>query len=138
MAKHIFINASVVVAGIDLSDQVESVTLAVSTSKVPATPFNSPQRYTSPGIQLVADPVITFYQNYAAGKAYATFWPLWVASTVFTITMKADAGPRAVTNPEWSVPVYVLSMPLMSGTRGARHMAPVTVTPGGLLTIATA
>lgn len=138
MAKHIFINASVVVNGVDLSDQVESVMLAVGQNKVPATPCGAGQLYTKPGLRIVTDPVITFYQNYAAGKAYATFFPLWLAGTVFVLVVKADAGPRAVTNPEWSVPVYLVGMPVLGGTRGARHMAPVTVTAGGLLTVATA
>lgn len=104
-----------------------------------ATLYGDGQTYAKPtGVQTVTDPVLTFYQDYAPGKVYQTFLGLWQLKTIFNLVAKVDAGGRSVTNPEWTVPVVVARLPIMVGTRGARHMAPVTCTVAGLVTILTA
>jgi hypothetical protein len=102
------------------------------------TPYGAPQAYSgATGIQTVTDPVITFYQDYAPGKTYATFLTLWQNQSVFNIVAKADSGARALTNPEWTIPALVTKLPVMTGTRGSRHMAPITCTVAGIVSIAT-
>lgn len=137
LGKHVLWDVALVVNGIDLSDHVESVTLAVGQDQIPATPAGVRQKYSKPGHQTVTDPVITFYQDYAPGKVYATFLALWQNQQIFTIVGKAFSGARSPTNPEWTIPVFVGALPLLAGKRGDRHMAPVTCAVGGVLTIAT-
>ena len=95
------------------------------------------QDYDMPGTQNLGDPQITFYQDYAAAKVYATFFALFTARSVFNLVVKADAGANALTNPAWTIPVFVSKKPLLQGKRGDRHMAPVTLKAAGLMTIAT-
>lgn len=137
MAKHVLWNLSLIVNGVDLSDHVQAIDLEVGQTKVDNAPIRSAQAYTRPGVLTVTDPVLTFYQDYATGKTYQTFMALWQNQTVFNLVIKADAGARALTNPEWTIPVYVLNMPVMVGKRGDAHMAPITCTVAGLVTIAT-
>ena len=138
MAKHIFYNASVVVNGVDLSDRVESVEMIVGTNDQPAAAMSEVQDYGMPGTLTVSNPQINFYQDYAASEVYATLVAAWQARSTFNLVCKADAGATAPTNPQWTLPVYVAQMPLLQGTRGERHMAPVTCGVAGVLSIATA
>lgn len=138
MAKHVFLNASVKANSIDLSDHVESVSLDVGLETQAVMPYGGTQRYVAAtGVQTVTDPVITFYQDYAPGKVYATFLALWQSQASFNLVMKPDAGAKSATNPEWTVPVLLKSMPVMTGKRGDRHMAPVTCAVAGAIAIAT-
>ena len=123
--------------GVDLSDHVESLTLEVGQENADNTPMGSIQRYGVPGMQTITNPTMTFYQDYATGKVYATLVALWQGQTIFNVVCKADAGARALTNPEWTVPVYLAKMPVLMGRRGDRHLAPVTCAAAGLATIAT-
>lgn len=137
MAKHIFYNVSLVVNAVDLSDHVEAFTLEFGLNKQVAAAMQDLQDYDMPGTQVVSDPVITFYQDYATSKVYQTCIALYTNRTTFNIVGKADAGARALTNPEWTVPVFILKLPIMMGKRGDRHMAPVTLAPAGLATVLT-
>lgn len=114
------------------------MTLEVGLETQVVTPFGATQYYNgSTGMQTITDPVITFYQDYAPGKVYATFLALWNSQASFNLVMKPDAGARATTNPEWTVPVLLKSMPVLMGKRGDRHMAPITCTVAGVVSIAT-
>lgn len=138
MAKHIFYNASIIINGVDLSDHVESVSgIELGINAQAAAAMGEVQDYDMPGTQNLGDPTITFYQDYAAAKVYATLITLFTNRTTFNLLVKADAGANAVTNPQWTIPVFLSKKPLLAGTRGARHMAPVTFKVAGLMTIAT-
>lgn len=134
MAKHIFYNVSLVANSIDLSDHVESLTLEVGLNKQAAAAMQDLQDYDMPGTQVISNPVLTFYQDYATSKVYQTLQPLYTNRTVFNIVAKADAGANAASNPAWTVPVFIMKMPIMTGKRGDRHMAPVTLAAAGLAT----
>jgi len=73
----------------------------------------------------------------AWGKVYATLMALWTARSTFTLVLKADAGATATTNPQFTVTVFIANMPVISGTRGDRHMTNVTFQPASALAIAT-
>lgn len=136
-AKHIFYNASVTVNSVDLSDHVEEVSLVATTNKQFASAMSELNDYTMPGTLALSDITATFYQDYAASKVYITLYTAWAARTTFNVVLKADSGATAATNPSWTVPVYVASMPVMQGKRGDRHMAPVTLAVAGAHTVAT-
>jgi hypothetical protein len=136
VAKHIFYNNSLVVNGVDLSDHVESFSLEAGINKQAAAAMGEIQDYDMPGTQVITDPTVTFYQDYATAKVYQTLVGLYTNRTVFNIVAKADAGANAPTNPAWTVPVFISKMPVMMGKRGDRHMAAVTLAPAGLATIA--
>lgn len=137
MAKHKLYNQSVVANSVDLSTHAESVEFDVNTEELPAAGFQELQNYNLAGVQVIGDIVIGFYQDFAAAKTYATLFTLWQNQTVFNLVIKNDAGATAATNPAFTFPVFVKKKPVISGTRGQRHMAPVTFSIAGVMTVAT-
>lgn len=137
MAKHVFYNNSLTVNAVDLSDHVEMVTLEVETNEQFASAMGELEDYNMPGTKKVGNVQATFYQDYAASKVYITLYTAWTARTTFNIICKPDAGANATTNPSWTVPVFVKKMPIMTGKRGDRHMAPVEFSTAGAITVAT-
>lgn len=137
MAKHVFYNNSLVVNSVDLSDHVEEMSLVATTNEQFASAMGEVNDYNMPGTLKLSPVTATFYQDYAASKVYITLYTAWAARTTFNIVCKADSGANATTNPAWTIPVFVGSMPVMSGKRGDRHMAPVTFSIAGNHSIAT-
>lgn len=135
--KHILYDVSMVVNAIDLSDHVESVEFVVNLEEQAADAMGDVQRYNLVGLQMISDPKVTFYHDFAAAKVYATLETAWAARTTFNIVAKGQSGANATTNPAWTIPVFVKSMPIFKGKHGDRHMADVTFGIAGLVTIAT-
>mgnify|MGYP001594984946 CR=1 FL=1 len=135
--KHTFYDASIVVNGTDLSTRVEKVEVMVGINKQVGSAMGDLQDYSIPGTLTVSDPVVEFYQDYDTAKVYATLKALQVARTIFNLVCKASSAATSATNPAWTIPCFVAEMPLLSGTRGDRHMSPVTFAVAGELTIAT-
>lgn len=131
MAKHIFYDNSLTVNGVDLSDHVEEISLIATTNKQDAAAMGDINDYSMPGTNAISDITVTFYQDYASSKVYATLNTAWAARTTFNIVCKPASGAASATNPQWTIPVFVASMPVMSGKRGDRHMAPVTLAVAG-------
>lgn len=136
--NHSLYDASLVVNGVDLSAKVESVTFEVNTNMVDAAAMGNVQDFGMASTLSVSDPTVTFYQDYAAAKTYATLYAAWLARTPINIVGKASSGARSTTNPEWTLPCIVKKMPLLTGKRGDRHMAPVTFGVAGDLSVLTA
>lgn len=137
MAKHVFYNNSLTVNSVDLSDHVEEISLVATTNKQFASAMGELNDYSMPGTLALSDITVTFYQDYASAKVYATLNTAWAARTTFNIVCKPDSGANAATNPAWTIPVFVASMPVMQGKRGDRHMAPVTLAVAGAHSVAT-
>lgn len=136
--KHVLYDVSLVVNSVDLSDHVEQVTFGeMGTNGQAAAAMGELQDYDMPGTLMISDPQVTFYHDFAAAKVYATLYAAWIARTVFNVVGKASSGANAVTNPAWTIPVFVGKAPMMTGKRGDRHMAPVTFKVAGALAVAT-
>lgn len=138
MAKHILYNASLVVNGVDLSDHVESVSYEEGLDGQRADAMSEAQKYEMPGLINIGDISVTFYQDYATSKVYQTIHPLVLARSTFNITVKADSGANAPTNPAFTIAVFVRRKPVFSGTHGERHMSQVVFAPAGVQSIAIA
>lgn len=137
--KHVLYDVSLVINSVDLSDHVESLTFGeMNTNKQDAAAMSELQDYSMPGTLMITDPVVTFYHDYAASKIYATFYAAWIARTTFNAVGKASSGARTPTNPEWTIPCFIGKAPMMTGKRGDRHMAPVTLAVAGVLSVLTA
>ena len=133
--KHIFYDCSLVVNSVDLSDHVEKFELMMGLNDHPAAAMGELQDYSLPGTQVVGDPKITFFMDYAASKVYATLYAAWAARTIFNIVAKASSAADGATNPAWTVPCFVKDAPVMGGTRGDRHMADVTLKVAGAISV---
>jgi hypothetical protein len=136
--KHVLWDVSMVVNSVDLSDHAETVAFGeMNTNKQEAAAMGEIQDYSMPGTLMITDPVVTFYADFAAAKVYATLYAAWIARTVFNIVGKASSGANSTTNPAWTIPVFLGKAPMMTGTRGNRHMTPTTFAVAGALSVAT-
>jgi hypothetical protein len=133
--KHILWDVSLMIDDVDLSDHVESIEITVGINKQAAAAMSELQDYSMAGTITITDPKVTFYQDYATAKVYATMFAAWQARTVFEVRAKPSSGAAAIDNPEWTIPCFVGEMPVMTGTRGDRHMTAVTLTVAGLFTV---
>jgi len=138
VAKHILYNASVTLNSVDLSDHVESVELKVETASQPAAAMGDIEDYSIPGTRAVSDITINLFQDFASSKTYATLMTLWTNRTSFNAVIKADAGSKAPTNPEFTTSVFIKSFPVVSGKRGDTHMTQLVLAPAAAMSIATA
>lgn len=138
MAKHVLVNASVVLNAVDLSDHVEKVSFVVGLNGQAAAAMSEFQDYEMPSTQKVSDISLTMYQDFAASKVYATLMTLYTNRTTFNAVIKNDAGGNAPTNPQFTVAVFIRSYPIVNASRGDRHMSDIVLAPAGLMAIATA
>ncbi len=125
MAKHVLYDVSLTVNGVDLSDHVESVSFVATTNGQAAAAMSEVNDYEMPGTLKLSDPQVTFYQDYASAKVYATLQAAWAARTTFNIVAKPTSSAASATNPQWTIPVFVKTHPVLAASRGDRHMAPV-------------
>jgi hypothetical protein len=126
MAKHVLYNAVVVVNGVTLTDRVKSVSYNSGIAKQPAAAMGEAQSYSMPGVQEPEDITIEFYQDYANTNVYQTHTALYQARTVFTLAVKADSASDSATNPNFTASVFITKMPMINGSRGDAHMAPIS------------
>jgi hypothetical protein len=61
-----------------------------------------------------------------------------LARTVFPVLAKASRGATGPDNPEWTIPCFVGEAPVISGTRGDRHMTSITLAVAGQFSVAIA
>jgi hypothetical protein len=137
MAKHVFYNGSVLLNAVDLSDHVDSVSFVVTLNDAPSAGLQEIEDYSMPGTRSVSDITLNMFQDFAASKTYATLSALWTARTIFNAVLKDDAGGNAPTNPQFTIPVFIKSFPIISAKRGDGHMSQLVLKPAGTMTIAT-
>ena len=135
MAVLAFLDASVVVNAVDLSDHVKQATIATSTDDLDDTAMGDTYRSRIAGLKDWSV-TIQFHQDFAAGEVDATLFPL--LGTVTTVTIKPTSGAVSATNPSYSGSVLVNDYKPLDGSVG--DLAGVSVTwPGaGTLTRAVA
>lgn len=136
MAKHVLYNASVVANGVDLSDHDNMIEIQVGIGSGSAAAMGDAQDYdllTTKHIKVKGK----FFQDYASGKVHATFKPLFDNRTSFNLVVKADSGATSTTNEQWTIPVGIGNMTLISGSRGDVHMVDVDFTTTGTYSTAT-
>ena len=134
--KHIFYDCSLTVNGVDLSNRLERLEIRLGTNKQVGAAMGDLQDYSIAGTLTIEDITAEFYQDYDTAKVYATLRAAWEARTTINIVAKASSGATSGTNPAWTIPVFVAAMPVMQGTRGDRHMSPVSFACAGAYSIA--
>lgn len=137
MAKYVLTNASVVLNGVDLSDHVRKVSFVVTLGGADAAAMADVEDYGMPATRKVSDISLEMYQDFAASKVYATLQPLWTNRSTFNAVIKNDAGANAPTNPQFTIPVFIRTFPVVDAARGDGSMTTVVLAPAGVMTIAT-
>jgi hypothetical protein len=135
--KHMLWDVVLKIGTVDLSNHVESVEFTVGINSQAAAAMGEIQDYSMGGTLTITDPKVTFYQDFAAASVYATLQTAWAARTVFDLIGQAASGVSSPTNPKWTIPCFVGEAPVISGTRGDRHMTSITFAVAGAYTVNT-
>lgn len=135
MAKQVLSNASVIVDGNDLSAYVQSVTLSYEAELQDDTTMGDDTRSNIGGLKNWSMD-IQLVQDFAAGQVDAILFPL--VGTSFTVELKPDAGAVSTSNPKYSGTGVLGSYSPIGNSVGDLAVAPITISPAGTLTRATA
>lgn len=135
MATGNLTHAGITINSVDLSDHVTAVSLEVTYDDIDVTAYGDTIRKRAAGLG-DGSVSLTFLQDYAASKTYATLQPL--AGTTTTIAIEPDsASATGATNPTWSCSVSVNQFMYISHSIGEAHTMDVTWPLASAITIST-
>lgn len=125
MSKLIATDVKVEVDGVDLSEWAVSVEMPEEADKVDLTGFsNSGRRTYGQGLK-DGTISITFIQDFAATKVYATLAPLFDSGEEFDLIIRPDASAAiSTTNPQFTCPVKLFSFSKINAAIGDRSEVP--------------
>jgi hypothetical protein len=134
MAKIVLTNASVSIAGTDLSTSITNITLETKYDIIETTTFGNTAKTRVAGL---ADNQITldFLQDFAASSVEATIYPL--LGTAQTIIVKPVSGSTTTTNPQYTVSALISDWTPLKGAVGQLATASVTWPISGTIAKAT-
>jgi hypothetical protein len=112
-------NASVAIGAVDLSDQVQSVTLTIGYDQLETTAMGDNGRKYTKGLQSV-DVSITMFNSYGSTEVEATLVDV-VGDDAVTLVISPNGTAESATNPEYTITGAFLS-----------NFTPVTGTVGEL------
>lgn len=138
--KHVFYDGVITVNGVTLSDHANKFTLTVGAESFVGNVFGDSQKYELPGLTTISDIAAEFFHDFAAAKVYATLLAIWQAQTPavsVNLVLKASSAANSATNPQWTIPVFIKSMPIFDGQHGQVHKCAVTFGVMGTYSIAT-
>lgn len=123
MAKIVLTNVHVKVANIDLSDHINSVTLATSAAEVETTAFGT-GHVTRVGGLKDASVSLGFHQNFAAGEVEATIGAL--VGTLGTVVLIPAGTVVGAANPSYTCEVLFTEWSPLDGSVGDLSTASIT------------
>ena len=100
-------NASVAIGAVDLSDQVQSVTLTIGFDQLETTAMGATGRAYTKGLQSV-DVSITMFNSYGTSEVEATLWDVCGDDAV-TLVISPNGTTESATNPEYTITGAFLS-----------------------------
>ena len=100
-------NASVAIGAVDLSDQVQSVTLTIGFDQLETTAMGDNGRKYTKGLQSV-DVSITMFNSYGSSEVEATLWDV-VGDDTVTLVISPNGTTESATNPEYTITGAFLS-----------------------------
>ena len=112
-------NASVAIGAVDLSDQVQSVTLTIGYDQLETTAMGDTGRKYTKGLQSV-DVTMTVFNSYGSSEVEATLVDV-VGDDAVTLVISPNGTTESATNPEYTISGAFLS-----------NFTPVTGTVGEL------
>lgn len=123
-------NAAVVVnTTVDLSDQVQSVTLTVGYDQLETTAMGATGRSYTKGLQSV-DVAMTLFNSYGASEVEASLEAI-VGDDAVTLEIYPDGTTPGASNPEYTITgAFLSNFTPITGTVGELSMVSVTFTGG--------
>ena len=135
MAKLVLTNATVSLAGTDISNNVAAITLSTSAAEVPTTSFGSGGAVTR--VAGLIDNSVTLSLHNEFSSVEGLIYPL-VGSTAVTIVIKASTAAVSTANASYSAQVLITEWSPINGAVGELNTADVTWPISGTITKATA
>jgi hypothetical protein len=132
MAKHILYNASLVANAVDLSDRAESITFVATMNGQPAAAMSEIEDYEMPGTRKVSDITAADVSGLRGVEDVSNADR--ALDGPHHLQPGASRRTPAPRHDESTVhrPVFVRTLPIISGNRGDRHMSQVVFAPAGL------
>ena len=122
-------NASVSIGAVDLSDQVQSVTLTVGFDQLETTAMGDTGRKYTKGLQSV-DVSITMFNSYGASEVEATLFDVCGDDAV-TLVISPNGTTESATNPEYTITgAFLAGFTPVVGTVGELSMVTVNFVGG--------
>ena len=115
MAKFVYKNATVVINSVDLSSQVEQVTVERKLDEVETTAFGDVAHNYVTGLES-NKLTLSLYADYSAASVHATLSPL-VGSTT-TVVVKPTANATSTTNPSFTMTALISNYMPVDGKVG--------------------
>ena len=136
MATFVLHDASVSIAGVDLSDHVRSVSIDAGQNMVDDTAMGDAFVSNAAGLATWSVSV-ELLQDYALSKVDATLQPLLGIGTTAALVVKPTSGSVSSTNPSYSGTGILESYNPIGGSVGDQSMASATFQSASALTRAT-
>lgn len=122
-------NASVAIGAVDLSDQVQSVTLTIGYDQLETTAMGATGRSYTKGLQSV-DVSITMFNSYGSTEVEATLVDV-VGDDAVTLVISPNGTVESSTNPEYTITgAFLSNFTPVTGTVGELSMVTATFTGG--------
>jgi len=134
MAKLVLTNASVVLNGTQIGDNVAAVTLSTSAAEVPTTSFGSGGAVTRVSGLIDNSVTLSLHNDYNAIDGLIL--PL-IGSTAVTMVVKASTATVSTANPSYTFSVLCTEFTPVNGAVGELNTADVTWPISGTITKAT-
>ena len=134
MAKLVLTNASVVLNGTQIGDDVAAITLSTSAAEVPTSSFGSGGAVTR--VSGLVDNSVTLSIHNEYNSIDGLIFPL-VGSTAVTMVVKASTAAVSTANPSYTFSVLATEWSCVNGAVGELNTADVTWPISGAITKAT-
>ena len=122
-------NATVAIGAVDVSDQVQSVTLTTGFDQLETTAMGDSGRKYTKGLQSV-DVTMTVFNSYGSSEVEATLWDV-VGDDSVTIVISPSGPTESATNPEYTITgAFLANFTPIASTVGELSMVNVTFTGG--------
>jgi hypothetical protein len=118
MAKFVLLNCSITVNGVNFSDHVASVEVALSKKSVDTTNFSGGGFEQVQGLREDFF-TVEFQQDFASAEVDATLYPLYNNGTEFTVVVIPVSATVTATNPSYTGTCILLDYMPLSGKPGA-------------------
>lgn len=137
MGAFVLRNVIVGVDGVDLSNHVREVTVAMTAADVSTTAMGAGGEGHLAGIR--ADSfTFSMYSDFSASQVHATINPKFVAAGTVEVKVTASGSTVGTTNPLFIGYCPVLSYTPVGGAVGDAAMTPLNLPVSGTITVATA
>ena len=122
-------NATVAIGAVDVSDQVQSVTLTTGFDQLETTAMGDSGRKYTKGLQSV-DVTLTMFNSYGTGEIEATLWDV-VGDDSVTLVISPSGTTESASNPEYTITgAFLASFTPIASSVGELSMVNVTFTGG--------